>query len=357
MIAKQTAIGRFIRRIAIGAIPLGCVLLGVLYYCFFVRPNLVGDLGMLGKIPFDKEYHKEMISPVFHDNLNIRYGKGEKLSPVMTIGDSFSQQSPNGYQNFLGHLLGDTVSNVSVELKQISPEQVLADMVNSGFFREHPEVKYVIEECVERYLISRWTNLEHRKVDSYPFIYRHDYASNNNTNSETLGKYLRQGIDWIKLSVGLDDSPVKHVKLSEKVFAIPGKEADLYFYYEDLRQLSATDDEIVTLVANLKDIHNRLAAQGVKFIFMPAPDKYELYQHLAIDNPFPPKVLGAQISAAIDTLDFVVNPREELFRRIEAGEKDLFMADDTHWSKKSASIAAEQLYERIKSTDDDEFSK
>ena len=97
--------------------------------------------------------------------------------------------------------------------------------------------------------------------------------------------------------------------------------------------------EIAEVAARLSALHRRFAARGIGMLFMLAPDKYELYQHLAVDNPYPARPLGSQL-LVLDSLGFVVNPLPELSRRLEAGEKDLFMADDSHWSAKSAQTAA-----------------
>lgn len=349
MAAKYADLRRFLKRTIIGGIPLGCILLMVMYYCFFVRPSLVGDLGELGKIPFDREYGQRMYQPVLASQMKVDYGQGELLSPVVTIGDSFSQQMPNGFQNFLGHLLGHPVSNIPIDQTQSSPEQVVADMLGSGFFDNHPEVKWVIVESVERDLVSRWLKVD---MDSHnrhiPIKYRcPDGGGDEAKAQESLGRYFRQGIDWIKLTTGIEESPVCQVKLSEECFTLPGKEDRLYFYNQDLNQISATDDQLAGVTSKIKTLHDRFAEKGIRLLFMPAPDKYELYQHLAVDNPYPERPLGAQLSAALDTLDFVVNPLPELRRRLDAGEKDLFMADDTHWSAKSAELAATLLHARM----------
>lgn len=340
---------RFLIRTAIGGIPLGCILLAVLYYCLIIRPDLVGDLGELGKIPFDREYARQMYRPVLSGQRKVDYARGEAMSPVVTIGDSFSQQNPNGFQNFLGDMLGHDITNIPFDFHKTSPEQGAADLLATGFFDNHPEVEWVIVETIERDLVDRWLAVEFDRARSNPPVKyrREEDAPAEGKVQESLGRYFRQGVDWIKLSTGIADSPVCSVELSEECFTLAGKESRLYFYDQDLTRISASDDELAAVAGKISALRDRFADKGIKMIFMPAPDKYELYQHLTVDNPYPARPLGASLSAALDTLDFVVNPLPELRRMLDNGDKDIYMADDTHWSAKGASAAAAMLHRHM----------
>ncbi len=341
MFSDNTDIKRFIHRVLIGSLPL-CVFLAVIVYFYFsVRPDMVGDLGELGKIRFDRDYNERMYRPVVSNGMPAGYCPGTTLSAVVTVGDSFSQQRPNGYQAFLYEYVGKPITNIPVDQTQADPEQVVCDMVNSGFFDSHPEVEWVIVETVEREFIKRWLKLDTARVVRHFPILRPGKGKAADSR-DFAGRVFRQGVDWLKLSAGLEKSPVKSVGLNRECFTEPGKESVLYFYQDDLDCLSATDGEIADVAAKLSALHRRFAARGINMLFMLAPDKYELYQHLAVDNPYPSRPLGSQL-LALDSLGFVVNPLPELSRRLESGEKDLFMADDSHWSAKSADVAASNV--------------
>lgn len=348
MSIEYSDLERFLKRVAIGGIPLGCLLLGVLYYCLFVRPNLAGDLSQLGKIPMDMEYRRTMYLPVFPDQMTLRYDRGDSLARVVTIGDSFCQQMPNGFQNFLAHLMGSPVSNITIDHTRMSPEQAASDLLMSGFFDGHPQVEWVIVESVERSLVEVWGKVDvGRKAGFVPILYAGVADAADPATQESLGRYFGQGLDWLKLSVGIDKNPVCRVRLAKPCFTTDAGEDILYFYDQDLLRLSATDAELAKVVGRLDELRGLYAARGIKMLFMPAPDKYELYQHFAVDNAYPRRELGNQLSAALDTLDFVVDPLPELRRRLDQGDKDIYMADDTHWSAKGASVAAGLLHARI----------
>jgi len=349
-----SGIKHFLTRMAVGAVPLVLFILTTVYFWFCIRPNLRGDLGELGKIQFDPGYSDSILAPVLPDCMVCDYIPGKPLTGVLTIGDSFSQQKHNGYQNFLAHRLGERVTNyVLCPAEGDTPEQSAVDMLNSGFFDDCPGIEYVVIETVEREFVDRLNNLDfNRRADRLP---GEASSSGGGTRSDDgLGVFrrmIRQGIDWIKLSLGLETSPVCVVDLTKECFTVPDGESRLYFYKDDLACLSATDDELSAAASNLKVLHSMFAGKGIKMIFMLAPDKYELYQHLAVGGVYPRRMLGRQLSA-LDTLGFVVNPLPELTRSLDMGEKDLYMANDTHWSSRGAEIAAGVLYGRIRPCND-----
>ena len=81
---------------------------------------------------------------------------------------------------------------------------------------------------------------------------------------------------------------------------------------------------------------------------MISPDKYEVYQHFAADNPYEPIVLSAQLSETLAGLDYVVNPTEAVTRLVASGEQDVYYLNDSHWSPKGARVAGAMLAEKMR---------
>lgn len=96
----------------------------------------------------------------------------------------------------------------------------------------------------------------------------------------------------------------------------------------------------------LHTLRDRFRARGMKMLFLMPADRYELYQHFATGNPYPRKGLGARLEK-LDSLDFFINTLPRLRKRLDAGEQDLYLGNDTHWSQKGACVAADLLYEKI----------
>lgn len=336
---------RFLIRTLIGAIPLFLLVLGSLYYYFRIRPELTGDLGQLGKIAFGTEYDARIRRPQLPERMVRPYEPGAPVDRIVTIGDSFSQQEGNGYQNFLAHQLNEPVTNIRLN-PLADPEQSAIDLLEAGFFDTLPQVEWVIVESVERSLVDRCLRLEvNRSAKESPLLRENPTAE---PESGLLGRAFRQSKDWMSINSGLARNPVRSAALSRPCFTLPGRESTLYFYKDDLIRLSVTDEELAAIREALRTLREQFRTRGIEVLYLIAADKYELYQHLLTENPYPVRSLGVRLQEGLDTLDFCVDPLPRLRERLNAGQQDLYLAHDTHWSQNGARIAGEMLCERIR---------
>lgn len=151
---QVNSLRKFIVKVAVGTSPVILFALACVYYNVFVHPEISGDLGALAKIPLGWEYNDRMNEPRFADCKVRHFGEDSVAGRIFTIGDSFSQQGINGYQNFLGHQLDEIISNYPV-LSSDRPEDIAIGLLNSGFFDHRPQIEWVIVESVERELTQR----------------------------------------------------------------------------------------------------------------------------------------------------------------------------------------------------------
>ena len=80
---------------------------------------------------------------------------------------------------------------------------------------------------------------------------------------------------------------------------------------------------------------------------MPAVDKYDLYFSFIQDNPFSENNLFKYLRKA-DKKYYLVDTKQILFNEIKNNEKDIFYADDTHWSyKASEAIVKSDLFKKL----------
>lgn len=341
---------RFLVRTLVGAIPLLLLVLGSLYYYFRIRPELTGDLGQLGKIAFGTEYDARIGRSLLDENMAPSFEPGAPVGRIVTIGDSFSQQDERGYQNFLAHRLGEPVTNIRL-IQGAEPEQSALDLLQAGFFDTLPGVKWVIVESVERALVERNLHLDpDRRTAESPLLREEEEAAGPDSGNGLLGRAFRQSKDWMLLNLGLARNAVRTAALDRPCFTLPGRESTLYFYTDDLDRLTVSDAELATVRESLRTLHDRFQARGIKLLFLMAVDKYELYQHFIVDNSHPQRPLGSLLQE-LDSLEFFVDPLPALRERLEAGEQDLYMGHDTHWSQKGARLAADLLYEKIRSVE------
>jgi len=95
----------------------------------------------------------------------------------------------------------------------------------------------------------------------------------------------------------------------------------------------------------VKNYHNALKSRGIRFIFLPIPEKENLFHDL-LKTPRPTfleQVIVQLKKEGIDTID-----TQKAFE--EAYQKEqtlLYQSDDTHWSKEGVSLAAKLIVEAI----------
>lgn len=320
-------------------------------YMLCIEPHRHGDIGQLGFLPFDDNYDSLVLANSLDTNYVSEIKNLQELcgdSVILTIGDSFSQKKKKGYQNFLATLYPN-YQVVNLAPIDLDPQfQEVIDFLN--YSDTLPQV--IIMECVERYLLYRLAYLDFEKKD---------YIVQNNSSAESEEKTAKmwneKAENWVEkvrypiLSTqeflkkrGNIENSVKHVKLSRKLFSCRGLEDDLFFYDEDLNSPDAATVEMG--VSKLKELIALAEEKGVKFVFLVAADKYNLYRDYILNDPY--KDVVCQLSYFADYQDIhFLNSKELLAPRIANGERDIYMCHDTHWSLKTARYVAEALKQRI----------
>lgn len=339
--------GKFVRNIFIIGAPVIIVALLCLYYKFSVRPQLTGGLGELGKFEFGQEYDSRMDITDYPDYRVVTLTGREDSAlrrdgtpQILTMGDSFSQQGRNGYQNIMAHHTDTAVFNLKwaemgIGLEGLYSEQMAISLLNTGFFDSIPNAVMILEGG-ERYFADRFLNLNFESgfFGSPPRM-------------ESRMSWQKEFADWLRLKTGLSDNPVLRARLSRNFFSHPRYASDLFFYYEDLERLDISPSELSRIEANLRRLHEMFAARGIPLIYVVVPDKYDVYEDYIIDNPFGPKPQKDRIMALQERLPWLIFPLDDLKARLEAGEEDVYMVHDTHWSAKGAAVLSDMLLEKI----------
>ena len=315
----------------------------VFFYLFYVEPNMSGDLGYLGKIPFGKKYN-EKIEQNYLKELNVQTYKPEDTNKheIITVGDSFTPTSANSYANYLAHYTHKTVVNLPPQ-KNINPEQTAVYLLKNGFFSDN-QTKVLIVESVERYFL-------------YGLIYLDFEASMETENVLNIAKpnkkeekkkpekknYLYELSSWYRLALGYEN-PVYKANLSNSFFSI--RENKLYFYKDDFLSSTISDYEIELAKNNLKKFDSLFRANNIQLIYMVASDKYDLYQDYIVNNSY----------QAINTMEkfqefekefYFFNTQTVLKPMLKNKVKDVYLANDSHWSYIATEAVAKELYQRI----------
>jgi hypothetical protein len=100
----------------------------------------------------------------------------------------------------------------------------------------------------------------------------------------------------------------------------------------------------------IKSYHDLLQDRGIRFIFLPIPEKETLfYEYLDLERPrFLDRLNSKLEEMGIETIDLQRPFEEALHQRSILP----YQADDTHWSAEGVRIAAELLETRVKKEDE-----
>jgi len=324
------------------------VCLIVFYFSFYRDFKGARDLGALGMIDFGD--YQNCVDTLI-DNLVIsiprdEVGEYSDSCCIISIGDSFSQQGIRGYMNYMAHSLsGHIFGNVTRD-NWFVPESFFIEICESST----PLPPIVIIESVERSFIDRLCSIK--------FNIQANEVNKKNTTAENEKmsnpkNFFNWAQEYYKKHLGIDN-PVGHFPLTTKMFTCSKHEKDLYFInskgygdeYIDSDLAMCDSSSIKRAQCKLDTLFDYANAHGVELYYLVATDKYDAYQEY-IEVEHPKKNTLDSFSDHFKDNKHYINSKELILPAIQAGEKDMYYCDDTHWSTKSAKLVGEELAKRI----------
>ena len=309
------------------------------FYALNIKPQISGDIGMIGKIPFGQEYDERMESPYKDIPMKVRTKGIEDVivDSVVTIGDSFSQFGRLGYSNFLANELQIVITNILKE--PYSPEQTFVDMLNSRLI---PRGSIVLVESVERSCIERLISVDFTNTC---------VVSGIKKAKEQKSNLLDETIIWFRTNCGMKN-PVQIYHTERDLFSHPTRHNELYVYDSkwsqdgDLRFVKKLrEPELERAWKNLYRLHKYAEEQGVTLLYMIAADKYDVYEPFIMEEHLKNPTLDACPDES-----WIINTKPLLQARIRGGEQDVYSINNTHWSPKGAEIVGHEAVKRLIST-------
>ena len=308
------------------------------YFAIFVRPQLSGDMGFIGKIPFGQEYDITINHPYQGRTIRVKtISDGDTINDsIITIGDSFSQFGEYGYNQFFAEKLDCDV--VNVHRHPYAPEQLFISLVNNDLIRRG---SVVVVESVERSMLGRLYNL-----DLLDTILVHS----DNSMVESKLSLLDETLIWVRTSLGLKQ-PIVKFHTDRELFSHPTRHKELYIYNSkwsedgDILFEEATFDTMYVKQAfrNLCSLHEFAEANGIRLIYLVAADKYDVYEpFITEEHPRNP---------TLDSLpkeDWVVNTKSILQAAAFEGLRDVYYINNTQWSPIGSELVAKELVSRIR---------
>lgn len=327
-----------------------------IYWFNYETPG--GDLSRVGRISVDSDYH-DIIREQYEifDNLYTEWHPGivSGYYDVITIGDSFSMRGKYGYQNFMSNYDKNLkVLNISNHyLKSTNPLQEIVNLLNGDFF-DNIHADFIILEAVERTLNIRAEDINIQSKLNIKDIKEVNLYSELSSLEKVVGEiYDANYYSLTNLLYNFDDnaffSEVHLFESNRKLFQFFD---GVLIFSDDIRYLKHKNnlDSIINLNDFLNELNDLVQLKDMKLIFLPAPDKYTIYQDYFVTNDY----IRSDFFPLLNSLEknyLYVDTYSLLLNQIENNLLDIYYYDDTHWSPVGSKIVAEELLRMIENNE------
>jgi hypothetical protein len=304
-----------------------------------------GDLARMGYIYGSKHFRTSLNTDLPRRHMHINDYDGRKID-MLTVGDSFSNGGAGGnnrfYQDYIASINKFEVLNIPRH-KNINPLSTVSIFTNNGFI-DKLKPRYVLVSIDEKGTgemaapVDFLKSLTEEQLREYKrFDYETSFPNPPLINNGNL-KFIIYNLLY-NFSDHAVFGNVYIKKISLNLFSVPNANKLLFLRYK--RQL--TTDEIQSLNNNLNQLADLLAIKGVVLVFMPCVDKFNLYSDYIVNNPYPRSTFFEELRKLPKRYRFI-DTKAILAEELRRGEKDIYYADDTHWSWK----ASKKIFENIK---------
>jgi hypothetical protein len=304
-----------------------------------------GDLARMGYIHGSKDFRTAMNSDLPRRHLQIKDFDGRKID-MLTLGDSFSNGGAGGknryYQGYIASINGFEVLNHPL-YREIDILSTVVVFNNNGLL-DRIRPRYILIGIDEKGAsnlsapLDARISIDNNLLKNYRMIDENtrlpDVSFINNGNVKFLINSMCYRIS--------DQAPFGNVyrrSLDRSMFSVP--DADKLLFLRNKRQ--PTTEELRGLNDNLNHLSELLGSKGIKLIFMPCVDKYNLYSDYIVSNPYPRNSFFEELRKLPKRYLFI-DTKAILSEELRRGEKDIFYADDTHWSWK----ASKKIFENVR---------
>ncbi|MFA9189938.1 hypothetical protein AAGV28_01025 [Flavobacterium sp. FZUC8N2.13] len=339
---------KFISKTAFFIVPF--FLLYIIKFLFLSENT--GDLLRIGLLPgIDKEYRQKIISSgnkMMFDELSTSKDKTYK---ILTIGDSFSEQGKDGYQNFLVNDF--SVLHINRFISNFNQIQKLIELCQGDFFDTY-KIQYVVLEGVERHLIDNIKNINNKgkidikQIDS--LIINHTTPKDkeeDNFFSSTIFKFPYSALKYYTDKNYISNKQVFVFELNTRLL-FSNNSNELLFYNLDFDKTKQNNvaENATKLNDILNNLSDKLKEKNIKLIFLPCPDKYSLYYDYILDKKSLLKPVFFDNFKKLNKKYLYIDSKEVLSEQLNT-KKDLYYFDDSHWSPVASELVAKKIKEAI----------
>jgi hypothetical protein len=309
-----------------------------------------GDLARTGYV-VDSRHPRETFTDLPVKHLEFKDYSSQSID-LITIGDSFSHGGAGGrnryYQDYIASINGITVLNMARFNFEEGALITVLKLLNSGYL-DKIKPRYIIIQSVERVCTERFAG---------------DIDFNQRMTAEAISNYYKENTKFInelpytgvinnanlkylyyRFRYLFSDSPTRNIitkKLSQSFFNVPN-DGLLLFFRDDVNNLSKQNRKsIESLNNNINWLSRLLAAKGIHLYFLPIVDKYNLYSQFILNNPYPASSFFEILRGMPKEYGFI-DTKAILSEALHRGEKDIYYADDTHWSWRASELVFDKV--------------
>jgi hypothetical protein len=308
-----------------------------------------GDLARLGYVPGSKMCRWDT-DDLPRRHIDQDWHPGQKID-LVTIGDSFSNGVAGGrnrfYQDYIASISGITVLNIH-PYDYLGPVRTLVDLTNNGYL-EKVKPRYVLLEMAEKQCVENLSgpidftsDISMERLDTLKIVrYGKLPFKVSFVNQGNLDCFLYNSLRIFSPNGFFLRTYV--VDLRESLFSVKN-DRKLLFYHHDIAKIANSNDRTISaLNGNLNRLAELLKKKNIQLYFMPAVDKYDLYSDYIVDNRYPKSVFFEKLRL-LPRKYTLIDTKKILAPEVRKGEKDIFYADDTHWSWK----ASKKIFEEVR---------
>lgn len=311
------------------------VCLGLIFEPF---EPLVGDLTRVGGYA-EKDFGWTAPQPVIKVAGN---GKSMSDPEILVLGDSFSRS--NLWQSVVSEK-----SNKKIQSFEFAQAGCVRNWL--AYALDHPSVKTIIIETVERSILANFRDLPSCKsatpvpFESGPWT----TAANRSTWPpewhiyRTLQVSLNTLSMWMHADSAIRDDTVVNAPIDSRCAKFSNHRPDRMLYFsQDEEKFEWKHDDLARAIANILFIQKAAREHGKQFVLMIVPDKLTTYQKCLPNPDFGAgngkDITASFIAAGVHTPDLLSVFRENADKTI-----DLYLPNDTHLGVAGYLLMGEKL--------------
>jgi hypothetical protein len=314
----------------------------------------VGDLGSrIGFVPSSIDYRHDFteLSNKHVDSFKATQVQLQEPYDILTIGDSFSNGQGGGknpfYQDYIASAYDKKILNIQSFEGQNQIETV-ATLLNSGYL-DMIKPKYIFIQCIERDIAKRFAKPQNMDISMQPEETTKQLLHNKPKWQVPTYGFINSG-NYKFLAYGIlrnfNDraffTECYSLKLNKEMFSVKNSDTLLVFHEDIKNNQEKSDANIEAINQNLNALQHKLASKDIKLVFLPSPDKYNLYYDFLVDKKYKNAEFFEKIAKLKKNYIFV-DSKKILAGALASGEKDIYFADDTHWSHKASEIIVKEM--------------